>query len=269
MDAGEKVIPYGYCHCGCGGLTKIVTKTKTSRGEIKGVPLTFIHGHHGRKEFCIRGHLNIPENRTSGGACKKCYIAEKSSKPCDCGCGKMTNLRHGTPSDFLRGHKIKKEFCIRGHDLSLRGQNKHGKCRQCARSDRIKWKKENPEKVAHQAKKRYDLNPKKFKDRAKELYHLNPKLYIARSVKWQKEHKELVKVWRVKAQKKWMINNLDRFRRAQKVYNHEKMSNLTDSYVTNTLHLHKSDVPPELIELKRQHLQLKRFAKAAQKLLEV
>lgn len=44
-------IPYGYCHCGCGGKTTICKKTRPSRGHVKGEPLRYIHGHNGS------GHL--------------------------------------------------------------------------------------------------------------------------------------------------------------------------------------------------------------------
>jgi hypothetical protein len=42
------------CECGCGQPTRIASKTKTSRGEVKGQPQRFIHGHAAR---VIRGSL--------------------------------------------------------------------------------------------------------------------------------------------------------------------------------------------------------------------
>lgn len=45
-------IPYGYCHCGCGGTTKIATAAH--RGYMKGEPMRYIHGHHGYKDFLPR-----------------------------------------------------------------------------------------------------------------------------------------------------------------------------------------------------------------------
>ncbi len=41
-------IPYGYCHCGCGERTPLATMTRTERGQRKGEPLRFIHGHNSR-----------------------------------------------------------------------------------------------------------------------------------------------------------------------------------------------------------------------------
>lgn len=45
-------IPYGYCHCGCGGLTTVPQNDHSVHGYIKGVPIDFIMGHNSR------GHLN-------------------------------------------------------------------------------------------------------------------------------------------------------------------------------------------------------------------
>ena len=42
-------IPYGYCHCGCGGKTTIVAKTLMKRGWKKGEPVNFISGHNAKK----------------------------------------------------------------------------------------------------------------------------------------------------------------------------------------------------------------------------
>jgi hypothetical protein len=41
-------IPYGYCHCGCGGKTRIASETRKWCGHVKGEPVRFIHNHHGR-----------------------------------------------------------------------------------------------------------------------------------------------------------------------------------------------------------------------------
>lgn len=39
-------IPYGYCHCGCGKKTRIAPITRGCRGQIKGEPIKYIHGHN-------------------------------------------------------------------------------------------------------------------------------------------------------------------------------------------------------------------------------
>lgn len=43
-------IPYGYCHCGCGGKTKLATNTARQRKTVKGKPVKFIPNHRIRKE---------------------------------------------------------------------------------------------------------------------------------------------------------------------------------------------------------------------------
>lgn len=41
-------IPYGYCHCGCGGEAPIATYSSARWGWTKGQSKRFIHGHHQR-----------------------------------------------------------------------------------------------------------------------------------------------------------------------------------------------------------------------------
>lgn len=38
-------IPYGYCHCECGELTRIAAVNCTSSNDMKGVPRCFVKGH--------------------------------------------------------------------------------------------------------------------------------------------------------------------------------------------------------------------------------
>lgn len=40
-------IPYGYCHCGCGGKTTIAHRDDAWNGRVKGQPMRFILRHHG------------------------------------------------------------------------------------------------------------------------------------------------------------------------------------------------------------------------------
>jgi hypothetical protein len=44
----EISIPNGFCHCGCGGKTRIAAANCTSSRSIKGEPRRFIYGHQRR-----------------------------------------------------------------------------------------------------------------------------------------------------------------------------------------------------------------------------
>lgn len=41
----DKEIPYGLCHCGCGGRTKIASRTSAKDGTKKGEPCRYIYKH--------------------------------------------------------------------------------------------------------------------------------------------------------------------------------------------------------------------------------
>jgi len=42
-------IPYGYCHCGCGGKTKIATSNCRPENKVVGEPMRFLPHHHIRE----------------------------------------------------------------------------------------------------------------------------------------------------------------------------------------------------------------------------
>jgi hypothetical protein len=46
MQPDPSEIPYGFCHCGCGGKTDIAKWSNATRGWTAGEPKRFIHGHH-------------------------------------------------------------------------------------------------------------------------------------------------------------------------------------------------------------------------------
>jgi hypothetical protein len=41
-------IPYGYCHCGCGQKTNLITETRRRLGLARGEPRRFLSGHHAK-----------------------------------------------------------------------------------------------------------------------------------------------------------------------------------------------------------------------------
>lgn len=44
----EQLIPYGYCHCGCGEKANIADRTRPKQGLVKGEPRRFVRGHQWR-----------------------------------------------------------------------------------------------------------------------------------------------------------------------------------------------------------------------------
>lgn len=84
----------GFCHCGCGGRTRISPKSSKRDGWIKGEPRDYILNHHTR----ISIHPNL-------------------EKLCECGCGQLapvaqrtnSTLGHvkGQPMRFVLGHHNK------------------------------------------------------------------------------------------------------------------------------------------------------------------
>ena len=45
---GRTDVPYGFCHCGCGGLAPLAQHTDARRGYVAGEPHRFIQGHNAR-----------------------------------------------------------------------------------------------------------------------------------------------------------------------------------------------------------------------------
>lgn len=93
----------GFCHCGCGGKTKIASSTMKSRGWVKGEPLRYIHGHH-RRRFSISYK----------------YDPKIGYGFCHCGCGLKTKVAKrnwasqgmvkGEPALYLSGHSCGKSL---------------------------------------------------------------------------------------------------------------------------------------------------------------
>jgi hypothetical protein len=89
-------VAYGLCWCGCGNKTRQAKVTRKERGEVKGMPQRFLHGHAGRG------------NKT------RSLVSPNSTKFCLCGCGQKspiatkTNMKagwvKGQPMRYVRGH---------------------------------------------------------------------------------------------------------------------------------------------------------------------
>jgi hypothetical protein len=70
-------IPYGLCHCGCGGQTTISGQSDTASGYAAGQPKRFIRGHSGRK---ITHGLSELNETTRTATCSICGPVSVSSR---------------------------------------------------------------------------------------------------------------------------------------------------------------------------------------------
>lgn len=78
-------VPYGHCHCGCGGKAPLAQQTHRAHGYVKGEPVRYINGHNIAKG---RSHRNDPD------------------RLCGCGCGRITKrAATGEPRQFVLGHR--------------------------------------------------------------------------------------------------------------------------------------------------------------------
>lgn len=59
-------IPYGYCQCGCGQLTKISKITSRGDGRIRGQPMRFVVGHATRRPAAERLWRKVSKAAPSG-----------------------------------------------------------------------------------------------------------------------------------------------------------------------------------------------------------
>lgn len=97
------LIPYGYCHCGCGSTVNISVKNHTKSGHIAGMPYRYCVGHYGREGSIPQGICicNDPNCTIPYGYCH-------------CGCGQKTTIanytktalhtKKGHPTRYIRGH---------------------------------------------------------------------------------------------------------------------------------------------------------------------
>ena len=42
-------VPIGYCGCGCGATTSLAKTSDSRAGRVRGAPLRYVNGHHGRR----------------------------------------------------------------------------------------------------------------------------------------------------------------------------------------------------------------------------
>jgi hypothetical protein len=64
MATAANLEPFGCCHCGCGGLAPVASKTVRSHGAIKGQPQRFIKGHFSRVSFVPNRTQHLSDGTT-------------------------------------------------------------------------------------------------------------------------------------------------------------------------------------------------------------
>ena len=115
-----------------------------------------------------------------------------------------------------------------------------------------RYRLNNPEKVKLAIKKWELANPEKVKERVKRR---NPEKLRANEKRWRLANPEKDK----ERHKRYKLNNPEKVR----IQNARYVKNLENCYVIASLHLPKgTQVPKELIELKRVTIQIKRQLKA-------
>ena len=140
------------------------------------------------------------------------------------------------------------------------------------REARRKWREANPEKARERDRKKREANPEKYRRLGlvsqQRYYETHKEEVLERLRKKREEDPEKARVTGAA----WRKNNPEKFKEAQRARyaaNPEKFraaarkasAKLTDSYVANNLVLPVAECPPELIEMKREQLKLKRLTK--------
>lgn len=121
-EPDSTLIPYGYCHCGCGQKAPVVTKTDSKRSVLKGDVLRYKRGHHPHTDpntLCPCGcGLTGRECRTASIEAQRTWwrinYPHIPYGSCCCGCGRKTDIAprtkserywtKGEPKPFLHGH---------------------------------------------------------------------------------------------------------------------------------------------------------------------
>lgn len=122
-----------------------------------------------------------------------------------------------------------------------------------AREKRLKHYERNKERLAKKSRDWREENRDKALEICKRYYLKNKEKCLARSKGWKERNKEQVKTSRLA----WGRNNKDKLK-AQNTRIREK---LTNGVVASILGFRTSQVPSELIELKRLQIQIKREIK--------
>jgi len=151
--------------------------------------------------------------------------------------------------------KQKKTHCLRGHERTEENVTKNGECKVCRLRKLEEWKNQNKERVSEFIRNRYKLRAEKFKEQRTK--HKDSRK--VRDREYYKENRED----RIRYSAEWRESNLERCNAKNKEIKERSRNSLSDGYVAGLLRVKVSDIPPEVVELKRLQIQLKRELKNA------
>jgi hypothetical protein len=131
------------------------------------------------------------------------------------------------------------------------------RCKSCCRAECKKWDDAHPEKRREYSLSYHHQNPEKCKKKMRDRYWQDPQKARERVKEWAIQNPEIVRA----ARAKYNAENGEKISERRK----KAVAELSDAYVKHVLTLRSdltpSDIPQDLVELKRIHLKLKRTLK--------
>ena len=161
-------------------------------------------------------------------------------------CKKCKNAKKGIDASLFANCMKKCNKCKEEKTASEFYKSKEGKygvtstCKKCHCVATRIWQKNNPEKVI-KSQRLYDK---------KNLEKNSKRMSIWRENNYERN---------IQNARQWTKNNPDKI----KQYSKKQAVNLSDSMVRSIIRINKEDCPPELIEVKRLQLKIKRLCKTS------
>jgi hypothetical protein len=132
-------------------------------------------------------------------------------------------------------------------------------CKSCVRKHKASYYARNSEKVKTDAAKWNAANPERKKQLDREYYRSHAKDLVEKTARWRRANPEKAR----SLSTKWRVENPEKRKLIIANYNEKnaiKMLN-QDSYIASKIGLRLSQIPKELLELKRVQLQIHRLIK--------
>ncbi len=130
-------VPFGLCHCGCGGQVKPCTQDSPKDNWIKGRPMKYIRHHHKRRNWSER-FRSLPE-RPEGVPFGYCWCGCGGKAPLAAQSWPRLGVRKGEPMRHIKNHfpyttgpDYLEEFATKVSDITTpcwiwqHAQQKHG-----------------------------------------------------------------------------------------------------------------------------------------------